>query len=303
MMEERYGRLMPREAFEEIDVTDEAGAWVSFRDYQDDYNYQAYLFRRTFLKTHDIHFPAYRRYQDPPFLLGVLHAAGRVWFLQGMLYVYHWDPLIREKSAAYVADLLRGIGENLRVAWREGYDKLAARLLRRLDDDYADAIRQGDKEALQVALAIETKHLQQPGANPIRVFADLHARLASETAARKAKYRFPSELFPHGTRLVIYGAGDVGRDFARQLQGREDIMLVGLVDRNAARIHIPDVRVFPVEALSSLTYDAVLIAVKNPEVASDIQKDLVAQGVPSAKLHWTAYDAEKTQSIINRDKG
>ena len=40
-----------------------------YRDYQEDYFYQNYLFLRELLIQNNIFFPAYRRYQDPPFFV------------------------------------------------------------------------------------------------------------------------------------------------------------------------------------------------------------------------------------------
>ena len=104
----------------------------------------------------------------------------------------------------------------------------------------------------------------------------------------KGSYRhiFPYHIFSRGERVVIYGAGDIGREFYRQAQEFDYIKVVAIVDRNHSEIEAPDIPVAPVGALKQLDYDAVLISVHSREAAGQIRDQLVRTGIPADKVRW-----------------
>ncbi|MBR3457765.1 MAG: glycosyltransferase [Selenomonadaceae bacterium] len=99
-------------------------------------------------------------------------------------------------------------------------------------------------------------------------------------------YVFPWQLIPEGSRLVIYGAGEVGKCFYEQAARFGYLDLVGIVDRNAGGIHTLGIPVRPVSDLLGMEYDYVLISVINGEAAGEIRRDLVAMGIPDERILW-----------------
>ena len=75
-------------------------------------------------------------------------------------------------------------------------------------------------------------------------------------------------------RIIIYGAGTVGRDFYIHLSRYTSIRITGWVDRGYQRYHYDFAEVKPVEQLRNLEFDMILIAVKNIETASQIRQEL-----------------------------
>lgn len=90
----------------------------------------------------------------------------------------------------------------------------------------------------------------------------------------KKTYRIPlSALKRCGRRIVLYGAGNVGTSYYRQLSAAGDIEVAAWVDRKA-KPELPGCRIQSVDALAGVTFDTVLIAVLNRDTAEEIKADL-----------------------------
>ena len=99
-------------------------------------------------------------------------------------------------------------------------------------------------------------------------------------------YIFPYHLFQEGERTVIYGAGESGRSFYRQLQRQNYLKPAGIVDKRAKELKTPDFPVQPVEDLKNMDFDALLIAVINEKAAREIKASLLELGIAEYKIRW-----------------
>ncbi len=135
---------------------DKAG-FVYFKDYQFDYGFHRFLYRREFINKNELKFPDYKRFQDPPFFVEAMHSAGKFYALPMQTYGYRacyqpvgWNP---EK----VEGLLRGLRDNLKFTAEHGYTKLhritAERLLKEFTPIAAQSVREGSSETLVHYLA------------------------------------------------------------------------------------------------------------------------------------------------------
>ena len=68
-----------------------------------------------------------------------------------------------------------------------------------------------------------------------------------ETPRMAMEFMFPYHMFPQGSRVVIYGAGNVGRLIYRQAVHDGYVKIVGIVDRNYEGMSAPDLPVKPVQ--------------------------------------------------------
>lgn len=82
-------------------------------------------------------------------------------------------------------------------------------------------------------------------------------------------------------RIVLYGAGKVGKDYFRQLT-RMGYDVVLWVDSNASQIE----GVKSPSAICSVEYDVILIAVSRPEYAEDIKQSLQRMGIGEERQIW-----------------
>lgn len=87
-------------------------------------------------------------------------------------------------------------------------------------------------------------------------------------------------------RVVIYGAGNVGKDVYAQLSKYEFCNIVGWVDKNYQKYHYPYCTVRSSDSLSYLEYDIILIAVLRENLANSIKYELIGKGVPGERIVW-----------------
>lgn len=105
------------------------------------------------------------------------------------------------------------------------------------------------------------------------------------TMHKYKRWTFPDYRFPRGARVVVYGYGDMGHDYVWQICHSNRLYLAGIVDSNIAR-YDSEPEVLPLEALDKMSYDVVLIAVREPEPAEAIMKKLCTVGVDKRRIYW-----------------
>lgn len=87
-------------------------------------------------------------------------------------------------------------------------------------------------------------------------------------------------------KIVIYGAGNVGRDLYFQFSKYEKCSIVAWVDKNYQRYNFSYYNVKPVEEGLNRAFDIVIIAVLREALANSIKEELIARGVPGNKIVW-----------------
>lgn len=103
---------------------------------------------------------------------------------------------------------------------------------------------------------------------------------------KKKNWMFPWNRLPYQSEVVIYGAGDVGQDFYRQLSESRYCKVIGWVDQNYKRYEQLPLQVSAPEKLLELKYDVVIIAVMDKHVAEIIKCQLSEMGISDKKLIW-----------------
>lgn len=87
-------------------------------------------------------------------------------------------------------------------------------------------------------------------------------------------------------RLIIYGAGNVGKDIYAQLSKYESCNIVGWVDKNYQKYAYPYCKVKSPDEINILEYDVLIIAVLRKKLADSIRQELVDKGVIEEKIIW-----------------
>lgn len=133
--------------------------FIDYRDYQFDYGYHRFLYQRQLLREHALYFPLYLRYQDPPFFVRAMLAAGRFYAIPQVVYRYRKG--IQASATTYSAqklhDMMRGYLEVLTLSSQHQLAQLHGLTLRRFEEDSVffpvmDSFQKGDpvtKELLQ----------------------------------------------------------------------------------------------------------------------------------------------------------
>lgn len=97
---------------------------TEYRNYQYDYGYVCYIYKRSLLLDNQISFPLYSRFQDPPFFVKAMIAAERFYALDKPVYLYRQLPGAGKLTAAKTIDFLRGIMDNLKMSKENGLAQL-----------------------------------------------------------------------------------------------------------------------------------------------------------------------------------
>lgn len=94
-------------------------------------------------------------------------------------------------------------------------------------------------------------------------------------------WEFPFEMFPAGSRIVIYGAGNIGKAYVHQLQLSSYCTLAMWIDKNveAEGVQRP-------ESLRDCEYDYILVAIKNPDVVREVKNELKKLGIWESEIIW-----------------
>ena len=99
-------------------------------------------------------------------------------------------------------------------------------------------------------------------------------------------YVFPFYEEMQGKRIVIYGAGNVGKDYYWQLRNREDIDIAGWTDKDAVSYQKEGYPLITVRDMELIDYDYIVIAVMSETVSGKITEELRDMGVPKEKICW-----------------
>lgn len=108
---------------------------MSFRDYQFNYGFHRFLFKRNFLVKNGILFHNLTRYQDPIFLVKSLHLAGSFYAITDVVYQYNFQPSRWKEifsDPRKLEDSLEGMCSLLEFSLQNNYLELARRVLEQL---------------------------------------------------------------------------------------------------------------------------------------------------------------------------
>ena len=95
----------------------------------------------------------------------------------------------------------------------------------------------------------------------------------------------PASFYETGSRVILYGAGKVGRDYYRLFKDRSDILPVLWVDKNWEKNNA-DFPVHPVDEIRNTDYDRILVAVAQKELFESIREELLEMDIPEDKILW-----------------
>lgn len=97
---------------------------MKYNDYQYDYGYTCYMFERRLLKDNGICFPAYSRFQDPPFFVKAMYYAGKYFYINELIYCYRLVPSNAKTTINKTLDFLKGVSDNLNFSRDHNLPKL-----------------------------------------------------------------------------------------------------------------------------------------------------------------------------------
>lgn len=100
-------------------------------------------------------------------------------------------------------------------------------------------------------------------------------------------YDFDKTIIDKGARVVLYGAGRVGKAYYKQICADKLYQLVGWLDREYLYYLEKGMEILPPEELSGLEYDYIILAFKHEQLARQIKEDIMrTYQVKSSKILW-----------------
>ncbi len=95
-------------------------------------------------------------------------------------------------------------------------------------------------------------------------------------------YMFPFDKIIKGSKIVLYGAGQVGQTFYKQLQKLDYCKVIGWVDMDYS---IYDNELIKgIDCIKNMRFDYILIAISASDVCMKVQDSLVRMGVGISKI-------------------
>lgn len=101
------------------------------------------------------------------------------------------------------------------------------------------------------------------------------------------KYFFTDVDILQGKKIIVYGAGRVGRDYYAQICLYTDCNVVAWMDACPERYNYPHIRLYGIGDLDSVDFDLLLIAVKDAGTANEICNQMIARGIQKNKIYWS----------------
>ena len=105
---------------------------IKYKDFQQAYYYQRFIYSREMLRKYSIKFPEYRRFQDVVFFVKAMVAAGEFLSTDLPTYVYRKSNNYATLSDIQINDMLKGYIDVLTIAGENDFRKLFAFLSKKL---------------------------------------------------------------------------------------------------------------------------------------------------------------------------
>ena len=190
-----------------------------YNDVQIDYDYQSFIFRRDVIE--DIRFPYYKRFQDPPFFVRVMHKAEKFAVIDKYLYCYRQENFSKKFDREKLGDLLCGLKDNLVFANENNLDKLFYKTLERIEYEYGDIIYHymSTSDCNQLRLLMDINKLVQKYVHDNSyTLRPIHRFMEDIQVSKKNYAKDLIDRIKKNDRIVVYGAGRLAKNFVEFLK-------------------------------------------------------------------------------------
>lgn len=150
------------------------------------------------------------------------------------------------------------------------------------NDDYFDQIAELHDRLLKLTANCNEKYMLQKQIDYMIInLAKLKKQVYSDSY-NDVFFLFPFDKVNSNAKIVLYGAGNVGRKYYSELIKTGYCSNVFWVDKNAN--NILDDRVHEIEEIFVSNYDYYVIAIDNKEISSQVKDWLVSRNIPCKKI-------------------
>ena len=111
----------------------------------------------------------------------------------------------------------------------------------------------------------------------------------------------PNISILYGKKIVLYGAGRIGKQIYEIIKNDRRIDIVGWTDSNFQEISGTDYEIIPPDAIRTIEFDIIIICVKKRELASEIICNIKKMGISEEKILWE--NPDMTVNVYLREIG
>ncbi len=280
----REGQIKAGIIFKDIQDRENSSQVFRYIDFQFDYGYYCFIYEAAFLQSQNIKFPAYKRFQDPPFFTKALYAIDEFCFINKALYCYRTPNLVKRLGKDKIEGLLAGLYDNLQFAKEHKLTILFDKTVKRMEEEYGDIIchslRENSVEAFKQLL--DFNDLVQEVYGQAYVISPLRKILGSIQQVEAAKKESFLGKLAAAEQIYIYGAGKMTKDFLSILKARELVQKVKgilVTEKEHNPEMVEDISVLAINEYTYIAGDLVVIAVSGiylEDIISELKKRKVA---------------------------
>lgn len=247
--------------------------FCAYKNYQYAFGFTRFIYNLSMLIENEIFFPAYRRFEDPPFLVKAMNCAKDFYAVSQDIYVIaEKNKGMQRIAKEALCDIVSGIKNVMAIAQNFNYSKLYESMIEEILHNYLDAfyssIYYGNVRLYDMldALFNELDATLCSGYENIFMSKDELFKLGDRMLFEKKNFQ---DLAQKYQKIIIYGAGIVGKTVYEYLQNMGYIGEIefGITDRKDDNIVL--IYDKPIRAMSSYTADKddclVIITVKGNE--------------------------------------
>lgn len=110
--------------------------YINYSEFQYDYGFQRFIYSADLIRNKKIIFPAYKRFQDPPFMIKAMIAAGQFYAIPQYVYAYRWSQKFSKWDKERAVHLASALRDNIVDAVRNELWDLFDLTLSRIQADF-----------------------------------------------------------------------------------------------------------------------------------------------------------------------
>ncbi|MDD6070560.1 MAG: glycosyltransferase [Clostridiales bacterium] len=265
----RNGVLAEDTELKEVKRTSSNEQVLNYKDFQFDYGYCGFIYKAKIIKEQKISFPPYRRFEDPPFFVRLMHQIQRFTFLNKALYCYRTPNVATRFDTKKTVDLLKGLLDNLEFATLNNLNILFERTLQRLEMEYGNIICYNitpDNTNI-LELLLRSNHLvRQVKQEEGYVIFPLQKVLQGVIEAERYQKEKLYEQMQNCRQIYLYGAGSAATGFLTYLQKAglfEKVIAILVTCKEGNPKEIKGVPVISIDDYRYIEGDLVLVTVTN----------------------------------------
>lgn len=217
----RNGVIVEDNGFDDVKKDAKHKTVLYYKDYQFDYGYCGFIYKKKVILDNNIDFPTYRRFQDPPFLVRAMTYANKFCFVEKALYCYRTPNVVARFNQINVVDLIKGIIDNLEFAMANELDILFERTSIRLNIEYSNIIchniNDKDTKILELLLKANTL-INKKNSDANGIINPLKKILSSVGEIEEYHRKILDKKLEQCEKIYIYGAGKATTDFLYYLE-------------------------------------------------------------------------------------